>query len=343
MSSIENTSPQHDRSAVVMLSGRKFFLGCAAVAAVILLIGRFVPLPTALLAAEVFATILGLFFFGSFRYQIHKNALTYGMVLIIIATFCGLSSSQWHIEIAQRGWQGWAQEHLFSFHGLDDLIHADTMLFILGLTFFVAVIAQTRLLEGLTFFLLRHYRGAVLPTVLSVTAVVALASGILDGVSMIGLTIRTLVIIMLLAAAPTSAIRFSVMVCTTVTTICGIWLAYGEPPNLIMKANLQPYLDDAFFLRYCAPAAIASFLVIAWKLRNRLGGDRIDLRRMDVIDARAQDVRFLQAARHGEVLTAIELVEAHSSELGDKTEAVLERLRNGESLGIALVKEQVPE
>ena len=38
--------------------------------------------------------------------------------------------------------------------GLDELIHADTMLFILGLTFFVSVIAQTRMLEGVTFFLL---------------------------------------------------------------------------------------------------------------------------------------------------------------------------------------------
>ena len=37
---------------------------------------------------------------------------------------------------------------------------------------------------------------------MSVTAVVAFASGILDGVSMIGLTIRTLVIILMLAAAP---------------------------------------------------------------------------------------------------------------------------------------------
>src|ERR671912_659992 len=179
MSSTQSKSPQHESSPVVMLSGRKFFLGCAAVAVIILFSGRFVALSTSLLAAEVFATILGLFFFGSFRYQIHKNPLTYGMVLIIIATFCGLSSSQWHIEIAQRGWQGWAQEHLFSFHGLDDLIHADTMLFILGLTFFVAVIAQTRLLEGLTFFLLRRYRGAVLPTALSVTAVVAFVAGYL--------------------------------------------------------------------------------------------------------------------------------------------------------------------
>jgi hypothetical protein len=42
-----------------------------------------------LLAVEVFATIVGLFYFGSFRYQIHKNELTYGMLLIIIATFPG--------------------------------------------------------------------------------------------------------------------------------------------------------------------------------------------------------------------------------------------------------------
>jgi Na+/H+ antiporter NhaD/arsenite permease-like protein len=330
-------------SAVVMLSGRRFFFACAMIAAIVLFIGRFVPLSISLLAAEVFATILGLFFFGSFRYQVHKNALTYGMVLIIIATFCGLSSSVWHVEIAERGWQGWAQEHLFSFHGLDDLIHADTMLFILGLTFFVAVIAQTRLLEGLTFFLLRRFRGAVLPTALSVTAVVAFASGILDGVSMIGLTIRTLLIIMLLAAAPTAAVRYAVMVCTVVTTVCGIWLAYGEPPNLIMKANLEPHIDNAFFLRYCAPVAVASYLVIAWQLRRRLRGEHVNLETMDVIDANAEDVRFLQAMRHGEVLTPIEFVENHAGELGDRTDHVVARLREGESVGVALVREEVPE
>ena len=91
---------------------------------------------------------------------------------------------------------------MLSFAGLDDLIHADTMLFILGLTLFVSVIAQTRMLEGLTFLLLRRYRGAIFPTVIAITAVVAVASGVLDGVSMIGLTIRTLVIILMLAAAP---------------------------------------------------------------------------------------------------------------------------------------------
>ena len=332
-----------DSPAVVMLSGRKFVAACAVTACALLFGARFVTLSPNLLASEVFATILGLFVFGSFRYQIHKNALTYGMLLIIIATFSGIENTSWHAEITERGWWYWTRTHIFSFHGLDDLIHADTMLFILGLTFLVAVIAQTRLLEGLTFYLLRRFRGAVLPTVLAVTAVVAFASGILDGVSMIGLTIRTLVIIMLLAAAPTSAIRFSVMVCTTVTTICGIWLAYGEPPNLIMKANLQPYLDDAFFLRYCAPAAVASFLVIAWHLRRRLRGEIIDLESMDVIDANAEDIRFLQAARHGEVLTPMELIEIHERELGEKTEDVLDRLRKGESLGIALVSANVPE
>ena len=74
-----------------MLSGRKFLIGCAVVAGFILALGRLVALPTWLLAAEVFATILGLFLFGSFKYQIHKNALTYGMLLIIVATFAGLA------------------------------------------------------------------------------------------------------------------------------------------------------------------------------------------------------------------------------------------------------------
>lgn len=330
-------------AAVVMLPGSYFVAGCTVAAGVTLLLGLVVAFPVWLLAAEVLATILGLFLFGSFRYQVHKNALTYGMLLVILATFCGLATSTWHAEIAERGWWFWTGEHLLSFRGLDELIHADTMLFILGLTLFVAVIAQTRLLEGLTFFLLRRNRGAILPTVISVTAVVAFSSGILDGVSMIGLTIRTLVIIMMLAAAPVAAIRYAVMVCTAVTTICGIWLAYGEPPNLIMKANLYPHLDNAFFLRYCLPAAIVSYLVIAWQLRGRLGAARIDLDGMDVIDANAEDVRFLQATRHGEVMTPVELIEGHAHDLDGRAEQVIERLRNGESLGLAMIRADVPE
>lgn len=339
----DNSPAFHPPQAVVMLPSRAFVLGCAGTAAAILLAGRFVAWPAGLLAAEVLATILGLFVFGSFRYQIHKNALTYGMLLVIIATFCGLQTSPWHVEVAAVGWWPWARGHLLSFDGLDELVHADTMLFILGLTFFVSVIAQTRLLEGVTFVLLRRYKGAILPTVLSAMAVVAAASGVLDGVSMIGLTIRTLVIILLLAAAPTAAIRHAVMVCTTVTTICGVWLAYGEPPNLIMKANLAPHLGNAFFLVYCGPIAIAAFLVVCWQLGSRLRGQRIDLDTMDVIDANVADVRFLQAARHGQVLTPVELVEDHAGELGDAADRVIARLRLGESLGIALVRAGVPQ
>ena len=82
--------------AVVMLPGRWFLTACAVAAVVILIVGRLTPLPLWLLATEVLATILGLFVFGSFRYQIHKNALTYGMLLVIVATFCGLATSTWH-------------------------------------------------------------------------------------------------------------------------------------------------------------------------------------------------------------------------------------------------------
>ena len=329
------------RPPVAMLSSTWFVGACAVAAIAVVVAGRYVALPVWLLAAEVFATILGLFVFGSFRWQIHKNALTYGMLLVVVATFSQIATSTWHVEIAQHGWIAWTQEHLLTFRGLDDLVHADTMLFILGLTWLVSVIAQTRLLEGITFFMLRHNQGAILPTVVAVTAVVAVASGILSGVSMIGLTIRTLVIILMLAAAPVSAIRYAVMVCTAVTTICGIWLAYGEPPNLIMRANLFPHLDDLFFLRYCLTPAIASYLMIAWQLRKRLGRRRIDLDNLDIIDAKVADVRFLQASRHGEVMTPIELVEGHVDALGDRAQPVLARIRGGESLGLALVHEDV--
>src|SRR5262249_17605403 len=173
---------------------------CAVVALGVFALGHVAALPASLLAGEVLATIAGLFVFGSFKYQIHKNALTYGMALVTVATFWGLPSSTWHVEIAEHGWAAWAYRHLLTFHGLDDLIHLDTMLFILGLTLFVSVVAQTRILEGITFFLLRRNKGAILPTIIAVTAVVAIASGVLGGVSMIGLTIPTLVILLMLAA-----------------------------------------------------------------------------------------------------------------------------------------------
>jgi len=338
---------------VVQLSSVKFLVGCLVVAGAVMLIGQRLAIPSWLLPCEVFATITGLFVFGSIKYRIHKNALSYGAALVIMATFW---SSWWPTsglrqEAAERGWAALgraAREQLLTFQGLDELVHLDTMLFILGLTFFVSVIAQTRLLENITFILLRRNGGWVLPTVLCVTAVVAVASGILDGVSMIGLTIRTLVIILLLARMPASSVRYAVMVCTVVTTVCGMWLAYGEPPNLIMKANLispegRPYLTDGFFLRYCAPAALLSFLVVALSLSKRLRGKRVDLEAMDVLDANLATVRFLQACRFGRVMTPIEFVEEHADDLGGQAPEVLVRLHQGETLGQALVRQGVAQ
>lgn len=105
------TSP----STFVMLSSRKFMLGCGIAGTVIFILRHLTVLPTWLLATEVFATVISLFLFGSFKYQIHKNAITYGMLLVILATFSGLPTSRWHVKIRDNGWWAFAREHFLSF------------------------------------------------------------------------------------------------------------------------------------------------------------------------------------------------------------------------------------
>src|SRR5262245_24910055 len=78
-------APASDTTPVTLPS-RPFLVGCTFVATGLLVLGRATTLPLLLLATEVLVTILGLFLFGSFKYQIHKNALTYGMLLINITT-----------------------------------------------------------------------------------------------------------------------------------------------------------------------------------------------------------------------------------------------------------------
>jgi len=338
------TPTNHD---VVDLSPWKYLAGCASASALLLVVGRFRPFPAWVVAAEVLLTVFALFLLGSFRYRLNKNALTYGAVMVVSATFweSWWPSSSLRERLGAEGagalWD-FVRRHFLTLHGLDDLVHADTMLFILGLTFFVAVIAQTRLLETVSFKILNMTRGHVVTTVGLLMALVSAASGILDGVSMIGLMIRTLVIILFLARASDAAVLYAVMVSTVVTTVCGMWLAYGEPPNLIMKSNLHPHLTNGFFLRYCLPVAVGSYFIVLFNVRSRLRGKRVDLPALDVLDRHTDDVRFLQAAKHGEVLTAVEFIDAYAADLGPKKEAVERRLHQGEPLGRAMVEEDVP-
>ncbi|HEX5037301.1 MAG TPA: SLC13 family permease [bacterium] len=346
--STQTAGAELPENVIVELSSLKFLIGCFLAAFGILLAGYFQELPQWLLAAEVFITILGLFVLGSAKYRLDKNALTYGMGLVIFATFWDLwwPTSGLKASIASQGasalWP-FLRHYFLTLEGLDHLVHADTMLFILGLTLFVCVIAQTRLLESISFSVLRKNAGKVLPTVAILTGVVAFASGILDGVSMIGLMIRILVTILFLAKVRDEGVVFMVIVSTVITTVCGMWLAYGEPPNLIMKANLHPHLDNAFFIRFCLPVAVGSYLIVLWNLRKRLKGKKVRTEELDILDTHTADVRFLQASRHGEVLIPTEFVDHHKDLLGLQLEALEKRLHRGEPLGLSMVHENVPK
>jgi Na+/H+ antiporter NhaD/arsenite permease-like protein len=332
---------------LVHLSSIKFLAACAGVAALIAGVGVIFPFPAWVDAAEIGATVLALFVFGSIRFRLDKNALAYGAALVVAATFWTgwwPASGLRHSIAAEGALPLWnfIHRHLLTFEGWDRLVHADTMLFILGLTFFVAVIAETRLLETAGAFILDRCGGWVVPTVALIAALVAATSGVLDGVSMIGLMIRMLVVLLFLAKAPDASVIFAVMISTIVTTVCGMWLAYGEPPNLIMKANLHPVLNDAFFLRYCLPVAIGSYLIVLWNLRRKLKGLRVDRSTLDLLDHHAADVRYLQTERHGRTMIPVEFAVERAAEMGLAGEAVQRRIHEGIPLGEAMVNEGVP-
>src|SRR5258706_9460920 len=113
-------------------------VGCLLAAATFYFLGQAHLTSPTWVASELFLTILGLFVLGSFRYQLDKNALTYGMLGVIIATFIPLWWPKAFLKssIAQDGGRALMEftfHHFFTLHGLEDLVHADTMLFILGL------------------------------------------------------------------------------------------------------------------------------------------------------------------------------------------------------------------
>lgn len=309
----------------VDIPAKWYFLVCLVIASVILTATWTKPASPLLLGIEVFSTIILLFIFGSFRYRIDKNAITYGALLILLATFFPMwwpDSGLRHDYMQTGGAAVWraARENLLTLHGLEGLIHADTMLFILGLTFFVAVISQTRFLESISLKILRIFEGNVFLTILLIGGLVSLSSGILDGVSMIGITIRVMVIILVMAKMDYRGIEFIVMSAVIMTTVCGMWLAYGEPPNLIMKSNLG--LPDSFFLKYTMPMAVAAFVVVAYFLRRWLRGAVIPLDELDVLEKNVADVRFMQVLHTGETKEVEDMLRKYGDRLGDKAEAV---------------------
>jgi Na+/H+ antiporter NhaD/arsenite permease-like protein len=337
------------KNNIIQLSSVKFLIFCLILASVMLVIGQFHRFSGTFVAVEVLLMILSLFVFGSIRWRIDKNAITYGLAIVVFATFWKIwwPTSFLRQSINDTGagalWP-FFRHHFLTLEGLDAMFHADTLLFILGLTLFVAVITQTRLLETISFAILKTNKGKLVPTVALIAALVAACSGVLDGVSMIGLMIRTLVIILVLAKIKDDMIIYVVMVSTIVTTVCGMWLAYGEPPNLIMKANLYPHLDNAFFIRYCLPVAVGSFLIVAWNIRKKLAKKScIQMEKLDLMESNVADVRFLQAMRHGEVLDHLEFIKEHEQSLGDLYHPLLKYVHEGMPLGEALVKVQVPQ
>src|SRR3990172_11809787 len=114
----------------VDIEAKWYFLVCSAIAVLIGFFTWTAPASPNLLGIEVFATIIALFVFGSIRYRIDKNAITYGALLIILVTFFPIwwPHSQLRQDISLGGWHVlWDAilHHIFSIHGLEKLIHGD--------------------------------------------------------------------------------------------------------------------------------------------------------------------------------------------------------------------------
>ena len=113
-----------------------YILICIIIAALIGAVTWNAPASPVIMGIEVFATIIALFIFGSIRYRIDKNAITYGALLIILSTFFPIwwPGSQLRQDFSQTGgialW-GAAKENIFTLHGLERFVHAHHILFIL--------------------------------------------------------------------------------------------------------------------------------------------------------------------------------------------------------------------
>jgi len=285
MADLSPNVPAESPPPVLQVSAKTYLVACLLIAAMVFAVGRTHPPTPTVLAAEIFIVVIALFVFGSSRVRVDKNAVTYGALPIIVTTYSLLPEGPAATPLplfddpALGHATGFDLVPLW-FHGLERLIHLDTLLFLLGLTFFVNAIAQMQVPEAVALRIVAAYRRRLFPAVLTIIAGVTLASGILDGVSMIGLAIRILAGIFAAAGVTLvgpGTVVFLVMV--IVTTVCGMWLAYGEPPNLIMKSILG--LPDTFFLSYTLPLAVIAFAAVAWAIRRVLPRTTISQERLE--------------------------------------------------------------
>ena len=82
-----NTPPPPDPSPIIQIPSKWWALLCLLIAGLLWVARPLLPPTANLLAVEVFTVILALFVFGSIRYQIDKNAITYGALLVVSSTF----------------------------------------------------------------------------------------------------------------------------------------------------------------------------------------------------------------------------------------------------------------
>lgn len=99
-----------------------------------------------------------------------------------------------------------------------------------------------------------------------VTLTAGFLSGILDGVSVIGIL---LTVFLVLRPGIEGA-----MIASIVTSVGGFWAAWGEPPNLIMKFGLG--IGNQFFLGWLGIPAFVTTLWLAWCARDASGLSRTD-------------------------------------------------------------------
>lgn len=302
--------------------------------------GIYTPLPNATMPVLVSALIVGLFVLEH-RFSKTEIALAGSLPVVsayLVASWRGASAKPFATWLYAESWRG------LSWHRLEHLVHLDTLLFIFGLSAFAAVFTQARALESAALRLMRRGDGvhSVYGFVAVMFVAVALISGILDGVSMIGLLMATLLIIFRAARCSIADQRRVLVLATFVTTFCGAWLAFGEPPNLIMRAGVtspqgNALLTDRFFLGYCAPLAFMALALILWQLRRVDGA--VTWSSLDVLTRNQGTVLFLQAATHGTMLDEDKVAAEHLE--GTLLQKVLTRLRNGQPLGAALAEAEV--